>query len=94
MESNGAPGIVGSIKDAAPIVCAASKATTSCGAKPASLNRARMALTESVGSGIVPSAAGLIGGGRPSIYSSRGAPAQLEIPTAAARWMLILKRFY
>ena len=52
VESKGVPGIEGSTKSAAAMVCEASNATTSGTLKPASAKRARMLSTVSNGSGI------------------------------------------
>jgi len=66
----------------------ARRVTASTGENPASANLAKMVVTSSVGSGTVRSGAGASGGGRPEKNLRLGAPAQLEIPTAAARWTL------
>ena len=88
VESKGVPGIVVSTTSAAAMVCEARRATASLGLKPASAKRAKIAVTESVGSGMVRSGAAALGAGRPNLNSRRGAPGQLAVPTAAARWTL------
>ena len=70
------------------MVWEARRETASTGENPASANLAKIVVTSSVGSGTVRSGAGATGGGRPEKYKRLGAPAQLEIPTAAARWTL------
>lgn len=85
--SKGVPGMLGSTTSAAAMVCDASSATTSGGENPASAKRARIAVTESVGSGTVKSGAAAFGAGRPNLNWRRGAPGQFAMPTAAARWM-------
>ena len=70
---------------AAAMVWEARRETASGGENPASANLAKIAVTVSVGSGTVRSGAGATGGGRPEKYKRLGAPAQLVIPTAAAR---------
>jgi hypothetical protein len=92
VESKGVPGIVGSTTSAAAMVCDDRRATASCGENPASAKRARMAVTLSVGSGTVRSGAAATGGGRPNMNWSWGAPGQLEVPTAPARWTLNSKQ--
>ena len=49
VESKGVPGMLGSTWSAAATECEASRATTSSGLKPASLNRARIEETVSSG---------------------------------------------
>jgi hypothetical protein len=66
----------------------ARRETASTGENPASANLAKIVVTSSVGSGTVRSGAAATGGGRPEKYKRLGAPAQLVIPTAAARWTL------
>ena len=70
---------------AAAMVWDTRREIASTGANPASANLAKIAVTLSVGSGMVRSGAGATGGGRPEKYKRLGAPAQLVIPTAAAR---------
>lgn len=91
VESKGVPGIVGSTTSAAAMVWDESRATASAGEKPASPKRSRILVTLSVGSGTVRSGAGASGGGRPKKKLSRGAPGQLAVPIAAARWTLNLE---
>ena len=62
----------------------ARSAITSWGENPASAKRARILVTESNGSGTSRSGDGAFAGGRPWRYSRRGAPGQLEKPTAPA----------
>jgi hypothetical protein len=73
---------------AAAMVWDARRETASTGENPASANLAKIVVTSSVGSGTVRSGAAATGGGRPEKYKRLGAPAQLVIPTAAARWTL------
>lgn len=74
------------------MVCEERRAIASWGENPASANRSRILVTLSVGSGTVRSGAGALGGGRPNMNSRRGAPGQLDVPTAAARWTLVYER--
>ena len=73
------------IHTAAAMVCDERRATASGAENPASANLSRILVTVSVGSGTVKSGAGALGGGRPNMNSSLGAPGQLAVPTAAAR---------
>jgi len=66
----------------------AKSATTSSELKPASEKRAKMVSVDWVGEGTMESGAAAVATGRPAKNSSRGAPGQFPIPTAAASWML------
>ena len=55
--------------------------------RPASVIRALIFSTGSSGSGTAPTSVGKVAFGRPARNSRRGAPGQLETPTAPANWI-------
>ena len=84
--SRAIPLIVGSMLSDRATLWDASNATTSSGEKsPPSFMRANIWSADSWGPGIIPSGAGAVAFGRPSLNSNRGAPGQLVRPTAVAK---------